>query len=164
MILELESVFQVDGARVPFDYAFSMADVAIGGEQPFVSPVHVVGEVNNRAGIVTLSATASYTYDAPCDRCAERTVRDTSVPVEHALVKALENGPDDEYIEVPDLKLDLDALVREDILLALPTKYLCKEDCKGLCPLCGQNLNKGQCSCSAPKDPRWDVLSQLLDQ
>ncbi|MBR3755030.1 MAG: DUF177 domain-containing protein, partial [Clostridia bacterium] len=56
-----------------------------------------------------------------------------------------------------------DELVTEDILLGLPTRHLCKEDCKGVCQYCGKNLNHDSCSCSAPLDPRLAVLKQLLD-
>lgn len=58
--------------------------------------------------------------------------------------------------------LDLEELILSDILLELPTKLLCKEDCKGLCPHCGCNLNHQSCDCNkAYHDPRWDVLNTL---
>ena len=51
-----------------------------------------------------------------------------------------------------------------DLLLALPTKHLCREDCRGLCPRCGKNLNEGLCGCREDKvDPRLAVLAQLMD-
>ena len=69
----------------------------------------------------------------------------------------------DDYIEAPDYKLDTDALLRDDILLELPSKFLCKESCKGLCPKCGKNLNEGPCNCNTNEtDPRLAVLKQLL--
>ncbi len=59
--------------------------------------------------------------------------------------------------------VDLDDLVREQILLALPTRQLCRDDCKGLCPTCGANLNQTTCDCSAEEiDPRFAALAQLL--
>ena len=61
-----------------------------------------------------------------------------------------------------DLDFDLDSLVREDILLTLEPKTLCKPDCKGLCPMCGADLNETACSCKKPTDPRLAVLQQLL--
>ena len=58
----------------------------------------------------------------------------------------------------------IDDLVRETILLVLPLKPLCSEDCKGLCPVCGTDLNKSQCSCVKEEtDPRWEKLKGLLD-
>ena len=56
----------------------------------------------------------------------------------------------------------LEDVVREQVLLSLPPRTLCKEDCKGLCPRCGQNLNLGSCTCNdAPADVRWQALQGL---
>ena len=58
--------------------------------------------------------------------------------------------------------LRLEDVVREQVLLTLPGRTLCKEDCKGLCAQCGQNLNEGSCGChSEVRDPRWSALAGL---
>lgn len=58
----------------------------------------------------------------------------------------------------------IDNLVRETIILALPLKPLCSDDCKGLCPICGTDLNNSQCNCVKKEtDPRWEKLKGLLD-
>jgi uncharacterized protein len=57
---------------------------------------------------------------------------------------------------------EIDDLVREAVLLSLPLKPLCSDDCKGLCPVCGVDLNRSQCSCVREEtDPRWDKLKGL---
>ena len=58
--------------------------------------------------------------------------------------------------------IELDDLVREELLLALPVNVLCREDCKGLCPQCGQDLNLGSCECEPEVDARLSVLKALL--
>jgi uncharacterized protein len=61
--------------------------------------------------------------------------------------------------------VELDDLLREQVLLEVPLKTLCKEDCKGLCPHCGTNLNTGHCECAqAATDPRWEALRGLKDK
>ncbi len=61
--------------------------------------------------------------------------------------------------------LDLTPLLREEAIISIPLAPLCKPDCAGLCPSCGQNLNLGQCNCPTTDiDPRFAVLSQLQDQ
>jgi uncharacterized protein len=61
--------------------------------------------------------------------------------------------------------LSLEDVVREQVLLSLPSRTLCQPDCKGLCPRCGQNLNQAKCSCDqAPADPRWNALAGLADK
>ncbi len=56
----------------------------------------------------------------------------------------------------------LEDVLREQVLLSVPLKALCRDDCKGLCPHCGKNLNNGQCSCEEPvEDPRWNALKEI---
>ena len=164
MIIELESVFNTDGLKIPFDYELSLSGITVSGLTPVTEPVKVSGYVENKAGIVNLKASAALKYEAPCDRCAENVISQFSFPVEHTLVVALESGDNDDFLEVPNMRLNLDELVEEDVNLALPTKYLCNDDCKGLCPICGKNLNKSQCDCKAPIDPRMEALLQLLEE
>jgi uncharacterized protein len=58
----------------------------------------------------------------------------------------------------------LEDVVREQVLLSLPSRTLCKPDCKGLCPRCGQNLNVASCNCGESTDPRWNALAGLADK
>lgn len=57
--------------------------------------------------------------------------------------------------------LALEDVLREQVLLSLPVRALCRQDCKGLCPGCGRNLNLEVCICEAPSDPRWTALADL---
>jgi uncharacterized protein len=61
-------------------------------------------------------------------------------------------------------QVDLTEVVRQALLLALPLHPLCRPDCRGLCARCGQDLNEGPCGCQAEPDPRWQALSQWLDE
>ncbi len=100
----------------------------------------------------------------PCRRC----LTETSVPVEdeaHLIFVPLgdeEADDPDVYTFDPRAKdLDLRAAVRELWLLNTPAYALCREDCKGLCPTCGADLNAGPCQCPSPHDTRWDALRKL---
>lgn len=77
-------------------------------------------------------------------------------------------GLDDEdyvFFRGSDLQADLTDIVRQTIILAVGLKPLCAEDCRGLCPTCGVNLNEQSCSCNAEKiDPRWEGLKRLLKE
>ena len=118
----------------------------------------------NRAGIVDLAVTVSFEYSAPCDRCGEETITPFVRSFDHTVVQSLVGDNEDDYLEAPDFTLDLDSPVTADILLDLPSKHLCKEDCKGLCPKCGKNLNHGDCGCDLREiDPRLEALKKLLD-
>jgi uncharacterized protein len=60
--------------------------------------------------------------------------------------------------------LQLEEVLREQLLLSVPMRAMCREDCKGLCPQCGKNLNAGACSCAPPSDARWEALKGLKDK
>jgi uncharacterized protein len=112
-----------------------------------------------------LSLQITYTYTACCDRCGAEISRDYTVSISRALVEALEGEESDTILAVPDMKLDVDELVFSEVFMSLPSKFLCKEDCKGLCPQCGCNRNQTECSCSEREiDPRLAALADLLNQ
>ena len=74
---------------------------------------------------------------------------------------------DEEYISYrgPDMSVDISDQVRQALVLAVDLKPLCDEDCKGLCPSCGKNLNDGPCDCGSKQiDPRWEGLKGLSEQ
>ena len=163
MRLNLTKLFSEDGKILPFDYAMDLSSVELNGVHPFVSPVRVKGSVCSRDGFPVLDAEVSFDFSIPCDRCAERIDRRYHYSFSHILVKSPQDTNEDGYIEVKNDTLDLDELLREDILLELPTKFLCREDCRGLCPACGKNLNEGPCGCGASEgDPRMQILRNLL--
>ncbi len=77
--------------------------------------------------------------------------------------EVVELTEDEMSVSVFDGKaIDVDEIVKEQILLAVPTRMLCREDCKGICPECGIDRNTGECSCVAEDiDPRWAALEEL---
>jgi len=102
----------------------------------------------------------------PCDRCAEPA--EISLRHEFEEYDALEDEPEAEMGEPllrlcgGELELNAGLLLWEQFLMALPVKPLCAEQCKGLCPRCGQNLNTGACDCDKDgHDPRLAVLRTL---
>lgn len=163
MFIELESIFNTEGLAKSFSYELPLTDTLPDGSCPFKTPVLVEGKVQNNTGIVSLSATARYTFSAVCDRCAKPFEAMREVPVLHTLVSRLNEEDTGEYIVVDNLRLDLDELVREDVLLDLPSKILCREDCQGLCPQCGADLNIARCNCKKAVDPRMAALLELLE-
>jgi uncharacterized protein len=82
-------------------------------------------------------------------------------------VNGTEDTGDDDFMVLPKTQEDYDITtrVREAILLELPYKPLCENDCKGLCSMCGENLNETDCGCTQDKtDERWDTLRQLFEE
>jgi len=114
-------------------------------------------------------------FDAPlvleCARCLVEMSETFHVPFTHVLEPKPDTEELDEVLELDDDDLDvsyidgpefeLDDIVREHLLLALPMIPVCRDECRGLCASCGANLNAGECGCEAPVDPRWAALKQL---
>ena len=163
MVLDLSNVFANTGEKKAESFLVDLSDLEYSGGYPFVSPVKVRASAENNAGIVTLELYAEFDYTAPCDRCFETVTRRYNLRFFHKLIKKLEEEYNDDFIETPDMKVDIDELVLSDVLLELPSKFLCREDCQGLCPQCGKNLNLGNCGCSNTQvDPRLEKLKELL--
>ena len=137
----------------------------------FEGDASVVGAVTDQAGYMSLTLTATVAYHAECARCLEPVHQSFSVTLERTVAtkdslseKQLEENVD-EYAVIEDGHLDLDELIREEILLSFPMRILCDPDCPGLCPKCGKPLRLGDCGCPKKElDPRLAVLKQLLEQ
>jgi uncharacterized protein len=100
---------------------------------------------------------------ATCIRCLEDTSAYLEVVLEELFVYPPE--PDADFNVAETGILDLAPLLREEIILETPINILCRPDCAGLCPHCGENLNKGLCQCQQePIDPRLAALKALRDQ
>ncbi|MGN0490127.1 YceD family protein [Ruminococcus sp.] len=164
MLFELKSVFQNEGEEKQVNYKLDIADIDIDGVCPFRTPIDVTATAKNRASLVSLTIRACFSYSRSCDRCSTDFTREMDMLFEHKLAQTLVDDGNDDYIETPDFKLELDDIVISDILLSLPQKNLCKDDCKGLCQICGKNLNEGDCSCDKREiDPRLEMLKQFMD-
>lgn len=164
MLFELKSVFQNEGEEKVVEYELDFASIDIDGVFPFKTPINVTATAKNRASLVSLTIDVSFAYVRNCDRCCEEFTKQMNMSFTHNLAQTLVDDGNDDYIETPDFTLELDEVVTSDILLSLPQKNLCKNDCKGLCTNCGQNLNNGDCKCNNMQiDPRLEILKQLID-
>jgi uncharacterized protein len=102
----------------------------------------------------------------PCHRCLEEAVVELDIAVQefHTLDPELATDEDmvSPYLSDDD-QLDTDRMASDAVILAMPVQVLCRDDCLGLCPRCGANLNEGPCSCPPEQpDERWSKLRELL--
>ena len=164
MKLDLSHVAREPGAALPFERELDLSPVEWNGQRPFANTVHITGRVRNMAGAMLLGAKLSCVLSLVCDRCARPFEREKTVEYETLLASELANGESDDIVLLDaDGTLDLDALMEEVFLLEMDTKNLCSEDCKGLCPGCGADLNREPCRCKKEIDPRLAKLARLLE-
>ena len=125
----------------------------------------VVKHVKNRELMIT--GEGRLVLEIPCDRCLE------AVPTEFILEFTknvdLDESSEEQAMELDEknyidgYNLDVDKLLYNEILIGWPMKILCREDCKGICNMCGQNLNKGTCDCEDTSlDPRMSVIRDVF--
>ena len=164
MLLDLRKLFLSEGESLPVSCEFDFSDVECFGGYPLKQPVKAEGIIENRAGVVGVRLVCRAEYTAPCDRCTALCTETVTVPIDRVLVTERESDDDDELIILNDYKLDVQGLCYDEVIPNLPSKHLCRQDCKGVCPECGKDLNEGDCGCATKAvDPRLAKLSALLD-
>lgn len=165
MILNLKGVFECEGYTRDFSYEYDMSGYEDQSKNhPFIEPVKVQARLVNRAGVVSLHTEAHFDYFTQCDRCCSPLKEHFDYSFDNVISKrAKGEGENGDIIVVKDDSFDLDELVLSGIILNLPMKHLCGENCKGLCPVCGKNLNDGECGCGKSGDSPFSVLKDLSD-
>lgn len=164
MSISLERLFSGESSEILLNETYDFSAEPVQDAFPFIAPVKLTGKIEAKAQVVSLQAEAEVRYRSFCDRCAREAERVWHVPVCHILVEELQNEDDEgEYILAEERHLDLERLTLEDIYLFLPSKFLCRDDCKGVCPQCGTNLNEASCNCKKEVDPRLEALLSMLE-
>ena len=164
MLLDVSKLINAPGERIGFQFEMDLSDVDFGGLYPAQRPVVVTGQVRNTAGMLTLTFTAASVLASVCDRCLKAFDDPRSVTCEYLLAERLENEDSEDVIELEDGHVDVGDLARTAFIFEMDRKTLCSEDCKGICPGCGVDLNQGTCVCKKQTDPRLAVLARLLDK
>ena len=165
MLLGLADIMKHPGSVLPFTASIDLSDLCYGLSYPVTEPVLAEGTVRNTAGVLVMQGRISTVIHGVCDRCACDFDREVAFPLDVVLVTELSNEEDEDERVFPleGDSADLDDIVRTVFVLNLDSKLLCRDDCKGLCPQCGKNLNSGPCDCRKELDPRFAALKQLLE-
>jgi len=182
------SVLDLEKEPLRFDVALKPGAIDFGAEVSQKGPLAVQGQADlieeKRMGeargslrtVEDIRLRGSYEgeFEIPCARCLEP-VAQTLKGEFDLLFRPLgaDASSSERSITTPETEigyyqnsgLALEDAVREQVFLSLPARSLCGEDCKGICPRCGKNLNSESCTCdTAPADPRWSALSDLASR
>lgn len=147
MIINLKQLFNIIGESKDFDFSIPLEDLSDIHGCNFCSPLHLKGRLFNRAGVVYIKYSVDFNLLIACDRCLKEFERGYQFDFEHIVVPSLSNDDNDDYIVADDESIDLNEIAVSDSILQLPSKFLCSDDCKGLCMVCGCNLNESDCDC-----------------
>ena len=163
MRLDLREILYVPGASIPFSCELETERLDFPAVKAYRSAPRAEGRVYNEAGVLHLEGTLTAEMTCVCDRCGAEFDSVKETPLD-AVIVAEENEEFPEYFVLEGSEIDLDEILSTCLILDMETKFLCSEDCKGLCSRCGKNLNLGPCGCRKEPDPRFAVLEQLLDK
>jgi uncharacterized protein len=170
MRIELD---KLEGTGGQFAHAYEPEELVLDDEHVRLTAwPQVAGTVRRDGHQVRLRGQITARAEVDCDRCLKAVDMpvETSFDVTYVPAADYGKGPEAAELQEDDLSLsvfdgeaiDVDDLVREQVLLALPTRALCGEDCKGLCPVCGADKNMDCCNCESTEvDPRWAALKDL---
>ena len=161
--MNLHELLLNPGLRLPFRCELSTDRLDFPAVLSYTAVPVGEGFIVNNAGALTLRGTLSAAMRCVCDRCAAEFDREVSYPLDIPLASELQDEENPDYFLLEGDELDLEELLETVFILNMDTRFLCREDCKGLCSRCGKNLNEGPCDCRTGSDPRLAVLEQLLD-
>lgn len=164
MRLDLSELIKSRGAVIPFHFE---EEIEVEGLE-LLRPVVADFKFSNTTRSIIIEGELDTIVLAECVRC----LKHFSLPIHFAFQEAytrqdlMLDAKGNLITEDEDIRsvfeghiLDLTEFLRQNIILALPSAPLCSPDCKGLCPICGKNLNEGECQCSKQRiDPRWQKL------
>ncbi|HEY3413484.1 MAG TPA: DUF177 domain-containing protein [Armatimonadota bacterium] len=171
--LDLSELLHTPGMRVPCD-----VDVPCDSDLELDCEGSVPGRLvfTNTGNLLVVQGSVTVTLKTQCPRCLAETAQPREVPVDDEFTVYEDHvtgrADDDEGFADPALTalwqeghiLNLTELVRQSIVLEFPVEPLCREDCKGLCPVCGCNRNEKECDCAPPVVSPFAVLAGLYKQ
>ena len=162
----------LESGRGKFTHQYAPDELGLADDRVvLVEPPLVQGRISRDGPSVKVGGRITAGVKVECDRC----LQDAALPVDtefnleyvtaerYATLEAAELSEEDLELSIFDGEvIEIDEIVREQILLAVPYQVVCQEKCKGLCPFCGKNLNSSECNCRETEiDPRWAALKDL---
>lgn len=137
---------KIDYRQVPqegasLQHSYSPAELDLSGEAiKFIQPIKANFSVSKGINLLNVSVRLSSQTELTCGRCLETTVREFKHEFNF-------NYP----LEKNQFIVEVDDDIKQELIFSFPLKILCKENCLGLCPVCGKNLNEGKCNCKNPR-------------
>lgn len=172
MLLDLGEALKRQGESRPFSLVDTLPDTLLVGGVHLAGPVKVLGSVTAMGHRLAVVGQITARIKAPCALCLRQAAADIRCDLNVLLVRSgyaaqgEENRDEDEAqdaVEFEGTSCDLMPSVVETLNLHIPMRLLCREDCRGLCPQCGKNLNDGPCMCGRDSDSPFAGLKVLFN-
>ena len=125
----------------------------------FISPIQLDAKLTYNGKEANLKGNLSFEVQTQCDRCLDTVKKQLIFPIDELFT----SDEDDENYNIINYTIDILPVIYDNLYLQLPTKFLCKENCKGICIKCGKNKNIEECNCKDEEiDSRFAVLKNYL--
>ncbi len=166
MIVSVNEALRRVGEPFPFEWEGQLKPQTFAGKTvTFSGNAKLVGTYVYDGKTFRVDADASLAYETVCARCGEPMIQKLSFSMTERFVRPMFQSEDEELYTYEGEKLDLEQAFFDNLFLEMPMTTVCSESCKGLCPVCGKNLNRGQCDCLTTKiDARLSALESLLNE
>jgi len=164
---------ELEQKPIRFEQSLPVGVIPFDSEFEQQSPLNASGiaELHVSTEEIRVKGKLQVSLRMECDRCTESFTKDINEEFDLIYVPAPEThpgaeiaiGPDDSHVGFYDGPgLELNDILQEQVLLALPLQRVCRENCQGICPICGQNRNETECHCQTKvTDERWSALRNL---
>ena len=163
MLIDVSSILKEIGGRIAVSGEIGIEDTDFLGESFHFKSLTVDGDFINTGKSLIFKAHAKGLVEVSCARCRKPVVEEIEYDIEETFIQGYEGDDEDVYVFTGH-EIDIDEVVYNNFFMNASGKYLCSEDCKGLCPKCGANLNLGDCGCKDDDiDPRWEKLLSMMD-
>ncbi len=166
MKIDVRSILAGEVSSIPISYTLPQSELPEFDDVTYSGDVRVDGRLTDNAGYMCLKLACTLDYGTRCARCLEPVSCTLAVDFEKTVCREgeLQDRTSDDYLELKDGMLDVDEALLEEVILNFPTRQLCREDCRGLCPKCGANLNFESCGCQKKEiDPRLAPLLKFFE-
>lgn len=165
MELDISKIRSKTGSEKSFDLEQPVEDIK-EKKIHFLQPVHVQGKIRNLDGTLYLEGEADILIERICDRCLSSYKQPLRIRIEENFYPEYKKIDDIDFFKTYNRnQLVLDQTVHDGVLLNIHINSICKEDCRGICPTCGKDLNEGSCSCETETtDPRMEILKNLISE
>lgn len=165
MIIDLSDIIKDYGGKMNVSASVEMDDIAFLGESfVFEKPLVLEGSIVNNTKSLEFKAKVCGNMRTHCARCGKELTVPLEFDVNEILTENESDVADGETIVFSGEKLDISDIVINSFLMNVSGKYLCSENCKGLCYKCGADLNQGDCNCNREEiDPRWADLQKIMN-
>lgn len=165
MLIDLTDIIKNYGGKLELSEEFDMPAAHFLGEDfVFDGKCTLAGGIYNNTNVLELEAEVSGKATVHCARCGKPVQIDVRFPVSEVLVRDEDvNSEEEDVVPYSGNEVELEDVITNSFLMNVSGKYLCKDDCRGLCPKCGHDLNDGDCGCDTDViDPRWEKLAEIM--